>query len=252
MSGHSRFCFAALVLFAGLTPSPACSNAFTDFFNFNAAPQQATAPAAAEEECLPRPGKSTAEGQHWVYRFDGGRRCWFQAAEGTAVKKQVRHRPTKPRVAAPAENESAQRKRKAVADARAELLRSAPAESSQPMPPAPELKVADAASVVTTGAAAFVPRAPIEKLATDRLTPDHGAPRQVDVETLLAAAPAARNAVDASVPVTVGSVAFPIAEAADDGLGWTATWLGVLLMALGLLSILGSSRTLREAVLLRG
>jgi hypothetical protein len=33
---------------------------------------------------------------------------------------------------------------------------------------------------------------------------------------------------------------------------WTATWLGMLLMALGLVSILGSSRTLREAVLLRG
>jgi hypothetical protein len=119
------------------------------------------------------------------------------------------------------------------------------------MRPAPEVKVANAASALTTGAAAFVPPAPVEMLATDRLTPDHRAPREVDVETLLAAAPAARGAVAASVP-KAGPVAFPIAEAADDGLGWTATWLGVLLMALGLVSILGASRPLREAVLLRG
>ena len=244
MSGHSRFCFAAFVLLTGLTSSPASSNPLADFFNFNAAPQQATAPAAAEAECLPRPGKSTADGQHWVYRLDGHRKCWFQVDEETAVKKQVRRRAAKPGVAAPVENDSAQRKRKAVADARAELLRSAPAESSRP---ASEVKVADAVSL-TTGAAAFVPPAPVEKLATDRLMPDHRAPRQVDVETLLAAAPAARDAVAASVP----TVAFPIAEAVDDGLGWTATWLGGLLMALGLVSILGSSRTLREAMLLRG
>jgi hypothetical protein len=60
----------------------------------------------------------------------------------------------------------------------------------------------------------------------------------------------ASYAVAASVP-PAAPVAFPIAEAADDGRGWTATWLGVLLMALGLLTLLGSSRTLWEAVLLR-
>jgi len=52
---------------------------------FNAAPGQATAPAPVAEECLPQPGKSTADGQHWVYRFDGRRKCWFQAAEGIAT-----------------------------------------------------------------------------------------------------------------------------------------------------------------------
>jgi len=190
---------------------------------------------------LSQPGKSTAEGQRWVYRFDGHRKCWFQAAEGSAVKKQVRYRAAKARVAAPEENEAAPRKRKAVVDARAELLRSAPAETSQPMRPAPELKVADAASA--TVAAAFARPAPIENLAPAQ-------PRQVDVEALLAAAPVASNAVAASVP-PAAPVAFPIAEAADDGRGWTATWLGVLLMALGLVSVLGSSRPLREAVLLR-
>jgi hypothetical protein len=249
MSGYLRFCFAAFVALAGLPTSPASSNPFADFFN--AAPRQATAPAPAEEECLPRPGKSTTAGQHWVYRLDGRRKCWFQAAEGIATgKKPVRQRAAKPRVDASGENEAALRKRKGVVDARAELLRSAPDETSRPMPPVPELKVADAASVLTTGAAAFVPPAPIQNLATDQLTPDHPTARQVDVETLLAAAPAASDAVAASVP-PAAPVAFPIAEAADDEQGWTAIWLGVLLMALGLVSVLSSSRTLRSAVLLR-
>ncbi len=248
MSGHLRFCFAAFVLLAGLPTSPASSNPFADFFN--TAPRQATAPASAEEECLPRPGKSTTAGQHWVYRLEGHRRCWFQAAEGIETgKKQVRDRAAKPRAAAPEENETARRKRKAVVDARAELLRSAPAETSQPTSRASELKVVDAASFLVMGAAALMPPASIA-VATDQLTPDHPTPRQVDVETLLAAAPAASDAVAASVP-PAAPVASPIAEVADDGRGWTATWLGVLLMALGLVSVLGSSRTLREAVLLR-
>ena len=249
MSGHLRFCIAAFVLLAGLPTSPASSNPFADFFN--AAPPKATAPAAAEEECLPRPGKSTTAGQRWVYRLEGHRKCWFQAAEGIAtVKKQVRHSAAKPRVAVPEENEAAPRKRKAVVDARAELLRSAPAETSQPIRLAPEFKVVDAASVLTAGAAAFVPPAPVENLATEQLTLGHPTPRQVDVDTLLAVAPAASDAVAASVPPAT-PVAFPIAEAADDGRGWTETWLGVLLMALGLVSVLGSSRTVREAALLR-
>ena len=197
---------------------------------------------------MSRPGKSTAAGQHWVYRLEGHRKCWFQAAEETVAKKQVRHRAAKPRVAVE-ENEAARRKRKAVVDARAELLRSAPAETSKPTRPAPELKVADAASALATAAAAFVPPAPIEKLGTDQPMPDRRTQRQVDVETLLAAAPATRDAAAASVP-TAAPVDFLIAEAADEGWGWTA-WLGVLLMALGLVSVLGASRTLREVVLLR-
>lgn len=180
--------------------------------------------------------------------MEGHRKCWFQAAEEISVKKQVRYRAAKPRVATRDENEAAPHKRKAVVDARAELLRSVPAEMSQPMRPEPELKVADAASVVAMGAAAFVPPAPIENLKTDRLTPDRRTPRQVDVETRLAAIPAPGDSVAVSVP----TAAFPMAEAADNGPDWTATWLGMLLMALGLVSILGSSRPLREAVLLRG
>jgi hypothetical protein len=186
-----------------------------------------------------RPGKSTTAGQRWVYRYDGHRKCWFQAAEGTAtVRKQVRHSVAKPRVAVAEENEAAPRRRKADVDARAELLRSAAAETSQPMPLAPEFKVVDAASVPATRTAAFARPAVVEKL-----TPDDPMPNQVDVETLLAAATAPSDAVAASV--------LPASVAADDGQGWMATLLGMLLMALGLVSVLGSSPTLREAVLLR-
>jgi len=196
---------------------------------------------------LSRPGKSTAPGQRWVYRLDGHRKCWFQAAEETAAKKQVRHRVAKPRVATSEENEAARRKRKAVADAHAELLRSAPAETPKPTRPTPELKMADAASVVATAIAAFVPSASVENLGSNQPTPDRRTPRQVDVEALLAAAPADQVAASVSPGVPV---AFPLVEATDNGRGWKA-WLGVLLMALGLIAVLGSSRIVREAVLLR-
>jgi len=192
---------------------------------------------------LPRPGKSTTAGQRWVYRLEGHRKCWFQTAQGIAtVKKQVRPSAAKPLVAVPEENDAAPGKR--VVDARAELPRSAPAETSQPIRTAPEFKVGDAASVLATGAAAFVPLTPVEKLATDRLTPDHATPRVVAVKTLLAG-----DAVAASVPLAAPAV--PVAEAADNGPGWMATLLGALLIALGLVSVLGSNPTLREAVLLR-
>jgi hypothetical protein len=198
---------------------------------------------------LSRPGKSTAAGQHWVYRLQGHRKCWFQTAEETSVKRQVRRRAAKPRTVVSEENDAAHKGR-AVVDARAELLRSAPTETSQLARPAPQLKVADAASVLATAIAAFVPPTSVENFATHQPTPDRRTPRQVDVEMLLAAAPADRGAVAASVPAAA-PVAFPVTESADDGPGWTATWLGALLMALGLVAVLGSSRTLREAVLLR-
>jgi hypothetical protein len=202
---------------------------------------------------LSRPGKSTAAGQHWVYRLQGHRKCWFQTTEEIAVKRQARRRAAKPRVAVSEENEAGPRQRRAAVDARAELLRSAPAETSQPERPAPELKVADAASVMATAIAAFVPPAPLENIGTAQPTPDRRTPRQVDVEMLLAAAPAVGSGAGSVPPAA--PVAFPIVEAIDDGQDWTATWLGVLLMALGFVAVLGSSlssnRTLREAVLLR-
>jgi len=248
MSGHLRFCFGAFVLLAGFSSSPASSNPIADWFNVT--PKQPAAPASAEaeEECLSRPGKSTAAGQHWVYRLEGRRKCWFQTAE---EKRQARRRAAKPRVAVSEENDAGRRERRAVVDARAELLRSAPAETSQPERPAPERKMADATSVLATAIAAFVPPAPVENLATAQPTPDRRTPRQVDVERLLAAA--GTDAATAPLPAGAAApVAFPIVEAADDGQGWIATLLGMLLMALGLVSVLGSSRIVREAVLLRG
>lgn len=240
MSGHLQFSFASLVLIAGLSTSPASSNPFAALFN--AAPAEA-APASAEDECLPRPGKSTADGQHWVYRLDGHRKCWFQVAAGTArVKKAVRHQGTKHRVAAPEENVTARRKGDAIVDARAEL-RSAPAETSQPTPPAPALKVVDAALVLATGAAALEPPASIAKLANEQLH-DHSTPSQVEGQTLLTGS-AGCQPRGCGLPV-----AFPIAEASDDGPRWTAIWFGVLLMALGLVSVLSASRTLRRTLLL--
>ena len=89
------------------------------------------------------------------------------------------------------------------------------------------------------GPVVFVPPAPVEKLATDQLTPDKATPRVVEVETR----PAPSDAVAAPVPLAA-PVAFPVAEAADNGRDWMATLLGVLLIALGLVSVLGSSRVL--------
>jgi hypothetical protein len=245
MSGHLRSCFAAFVLLTGFSTSPASSNPFD--FLFKAAPEEAAAPtparaeaapARAEDECLPHPGKST-DGQYWVYRLDGHRKCWHQVDREVAARKLLHHRAAPRLAAAPEEDEAAPRKRKQVVDARAELPRSAPVATSQPTPPAPELKVVDAAAVPRTVAAMIVPPAPVvAKPATDQFAP------QVDVDTLLAAAPAASDAVAGSVPPPTPA-AVSVAEAGDDGQGWTPTWLGVLLMSLGFVSLLISSWTLR-------
>ena len=244
MSGHLRYCFAAFLLLAGFSTSPASANPFAALFS--TAPGDATAPAHAEQECLRQPGRAT-DGQHWVYRLDGPRKCWFQVAERSAtVKKPAHQYAAKQRVVAPEENEAAQRKPKAVVgDARAELLPAAPAETSQPTPSVRVLKVVDADSVSATGAATLVPLAPVvAKPATDQLTPDYPTRRPVDMETPLATAPSASDTVASSAPAAT-SLAVPIAEAIDEERGWMITWLGVLLMGLGFISLLSSSVTLR-------
>ncbi|MCP3397319.1 hypothetical protein [Bradyrhizobium sp. CCGB20] len=196
---------------------------------------------------MSRPGKS-ADGQHWVYRLEGRRRCWFQVAEGVGRAKEsvryraARHRAAKDRVAKAEEKRPTAPRRKAVADARAELQRSAPEDTSRPGPSAP-VQVVDAGPVLATGTATRVSPVPLSK--NDRLTANGITPRQIDVqidvEALLAATPAASDVVAAS--------ATPLAhaEAGDGGQGWT--WLGMLLMAFGLLSVLSASRTIRWAVL---
>jgi hypothetical protein len=252
MSWPLRFRFAGVLILAGLSTSPASSNPFTALFNL--APEQAAAPvpakdAPAKEECLAQPGKP-ADGQHWVYRVDGHRRCWFLVPEGTAaVKKTVARR----RLAAAEENEAAPRKRSAVADARAELSRPALVETPQPSPPAPAFKVvdaADAAPVPATGAAALVPPPPVLS-QPDQLKPADPNPRKgnikSDMEALFAATPADSDTVAVSVPPAT-PVAVPIAETSDDRPWWTAPWLGPLLMALGLVLLLGPTLVRRAAL----
>ncbi|MCK1546278.1 hypothetical protein IVA87_01515 [Bradyrhizobium sp. 147] len=159
------------------------------------------------------------------------------------MKIPVRYRAASYRVAMAEENKTAARKRKAMVDARAELQRSAAVDTSRPSPSAP-VQVVDAGPILATGIATHVSPAPLSKRA-DRLTPDEIASRQVDVDARLAAAPAASDVVAASMP-SATPLAFSTAEAGDGGQGWT--WLGMLLMALGLVSVLSASRTTRWAV----
>ena len=243
VSSHLRSGIAGFFLVAGFS-TPAFSNAFTDLFSANAAPAQSTAAAApAKEECLPQPGRSTAAGQHWVYRFDGQRKCWFQAAEETALaRKPVRHRLERRSVAASEEDKPAPRQQKDVEDAHAEMLSSAPEQTPQPAPSEPKLTIVHTVPVRVGDAAAMVPPAPdLDKPGADQLTPDQ--PRRLDVETLLAKAPAASEEVASAPPAT--PVAAPTAKTGGGEDGMTS-WLGVLLMALGGTALLASSRPLRR------
>ena len=232
MSGHLRFGFAAFFLVAGVS-TPAASNVLTDLFSPK--PAAAAAPAPAPDQCLRQPGTSTAPGQRWVYRYDGHRKCWFQAEENTALaRKPVRRQAVRQRVAAPEDNESAPRRQEAVEDARAEMLSSPPAEAPQPTPPEPTLKMVR--TVRVTDAAAMVPSAPVlDTPATDQPTPDQPTPRRVDVERLLADSPAASDEV-ASVPS-----ATPIAGSGATMEAWMTPRLGVLLMMLGGVALLSAS-----------
>jgi hypothetical protein len=258
MSGHLRCGFAVFFLAAGLA-RPAAANVLTDLFTPKAAPEAApAAPAPAPEQCLRQPGAPLA-GHHWVYRLDGHRKCWFQAAEDSAVaKKPVRHLLARRRVAAPEEDEPAPHKQKAAEDARAELVNSAPAqrpepalpasapaEMPQPTPSVQKLTMLHSVPIQVADAAAQVPPELVPTtFGVDQLTSDRPRTRHVDVEALLAEAPAASDEVSAA-PAT--SIAAPGAPTAG-GEEWIASWLGVLLMALGCATLLSASRTFRRAV----
>ena len=129
MSGHWRFCVTAFLLSAGPSISPAFSNPLTDLFDPAPKEAAAPAPAPAREACALQPGKP-ASGQHWFYRLDGRRKCWYQADEATAsAKRHIHHRIdriAKRRAVAPEENE-AELRDKTVLDARAQLLSAASA-----------------------------------------------------------------------------------------------------------------------------
>jgi hypothetical protein len=281
MSGHLRCGFAVFFLAAGLA-TPAAANVLTDLFTPNAASEAATAaPAAAStpapEQCLRQPG-APAAGQHWFYRLDGSRKCWYQAAEdSTPAKRAARHRVASRHAAAADEDEPAPRKQKAVEDARAELVNSAPAQRSEPapvasapaqtqesapvpapapqpapapaqaaMPPptpsAPKLTMVHTVPVQVADAAAQVPPVlvpttlGVAQPASGQPAADQARPPQVDVEKLLAEAPAASDEVASAASAT------PIA--AD----WIASWLGGLLMALGCAALLSASGTLRQVL----
>src|SRR5262249_39959580 len=149
------------------------------------------------------------------------------------------------------QDKSASRKQKDVEDARAELTNSPPAEAPQPTPSVAQVKVvkvvrvADAAPVPATDAAAQVPPAPVlPRPGTDQLTAEQLLARHVNVETLLADTAAASDQVVSRQPAT--PVAARGAET-DGGGGWTTNWLGMLLMAVGIVALLsaslGASRT---------
>ncbi|QQO16278.1 hypothetical protein JJB99_09080 [Bradyrhizobium diazoefficiens] len=251
MSGYLRMCFVSLVLVETLSTGAASSNPLADIFN-TAAPQP-TVTSPPQGECLGRPGNSTPDSQHWVYRMDGHRKCWFLTEGVAKVKKTVRRRVAQNNTASLDENGTTRPRQSGVVDARAELLRSGPAEPSQP--PYPEVKVADAASDLDTGTTLMS----AALIAEHGRRPTHSVPSQVDVERLLAAAPA-NDAVTSTEPPTTPMSERPTmpidalvltAEARNEAPSRTATWLGGLLMMLGMLSILSSSRSLRHAVRLR-
>jgi hypothetical protein len=247
VSSHLRFGITAFFLVAGFT-TPAASNVLTDLFTPSAAPEQPAAAAApAKEECLTHPGQSTAAGQHWVYRFDGQRRCWFQAAEETApARKQARHRVAPPGVAARERDKPAPRQPENVEDAHAEMLNSAPQQTPQAAAPEPKLTIVRTIPVRVSDAAGQVPPAPDLNISdAAQLATDQQAPRQLDVDQLLAHAPAESEETAYTSPPPL--LAIPGADTAGRA-EWIASWLGLLLIALGGAALLSSSPALLRAV----
>lgn len=237
MSGPMRFRFAAGLIVAGLSTSPASSNPLTALFN--SAPEPAAAPAPAEDECLPRPGKP-ADGQHWMYHLDGHRKCWFPAAAETATaKKAARRSPARRRLAGD-EDTAARPRSEAIEDARAEVLPPTLTAKPQPAPPGPVVKpvdVADAGPGSATGAAAMVPPPPVLSKGDRRNDDNASTARQDGTETLVAATPADSETAAISVPATT-PVVDPIVATSEEWRWWMSPWIGPLLMALGALVLL--------------
>jgi hypothetical protein len=238
MSSHWRCWGSAFLLFAGFSVTPAFSDPLTDLTDlFSPSTKEAAAPAPTQEECLLQPGKSTL-GQHWVYRLEGHRKCWFQTDEANvSTKKQAHHHAEKQPVVPPAKNEAALREKK-ILDARAQLLSAAPAEALPPTDPAPE--VVDAASVPINGTATLVPAAPaVTAPPIDQLRSQQATQHPVDVDKLLAAGSLKSDAVDTSMPAAT-SAAPAMPDAGQGNWELTATRAGLVLVALGLVFLLGS------------
>ncbi len=244
MSGHLRVRLSASFLVAALSTAAASSSPLP--IVGQAPPAVATAQAPAEE-CLLQPGKSTAPGQHWVYHSKEGRKCWFQAAQETAVLKKPIHR----HIAKMAKKAGGVKRgaagpsaREPVADAHAELLRPVPVEIPQPAQSASELNVANAAPVENIEPAVAVSAAPVmAEPGSNQLTPEHPALVQADSEISSATAPPPGGSLAVSA-----SPATPTAAPAEAGVDTrqsAASWIGALLMTLGCVSLLISALAVR-------
>jgi hypothetical protein len=176
--------------------------------------------------------------------LDGHRKCWFLTEATAKVKKTVRRRMPKHSAASLDESGTARPRQSGILDARAELLRSTPAPSQ---PPHPEFKIADADSEPGTSTA--LTSAALIAQNSRRPVPLGPSRDQVDVEQLLAAA--RTNDVATSSEVQSVPVGLQLAEVDGEVASRTATMLGVLLIVLGMLSVLSSSRSFRRAVNLR-
>lgn len=240
MSGHLRCRFASLVLLGDLAATPALSAPFTDLFH--PAPREPAASSSARPECLAQPGNLPRPGQRWVYRRDGHSKCWF-LAEGIATARKPSHNRISNRSVRSDENEIMPQRRSPVRDAHAELPSSAKAHEPQPMPPAREMKVAEAASVFDSGSSIPITAAPLPDLPSGQLTAEHSVPSQAEVEKLSAAARA-----DLSL---VMPTAARDEQAPGEVRSRAVTWLGAALMMLGGFSILSATRALRHAVRFR-
>jgi len=243
MFAHLRCFFSALVIFTGVFTSLGYSNPIADQSNSKVATERAAAPAAPQETCFSRPGKSAVAGQRWVYHRVGDRKCWFQTAEQPQLKRRVRYRSAKVSVAASAENESMLPKPKRVEDAQAELLPVGP-ERPQALQSAPGLEVVAAAPVLSAD------RASLPAGELDRLESDNRIGRRLDADTSQTRAPSQRVASHAPLAAAAAS-GHSTSEAPDDKPGWPSTWIAVLLMTLGFSSILGSNRAVRDIVAFR-
>ena len=234
MPGRQYACVANL-LFAGLTISPAFSSPLAELFNPAAKEDIAAATTQAPEDCMSQPGNSTRPGQHWVYHFDGHRKCWFQTdATAAAVKKRVHHHVAKPLVVHE-ENEAALPK-PTVLDARAQMVSAAPVHALRSARAEP--KLADAEPGFGKDAAPLVPATltPAQR-TTDRLTPDYASSRAVDVD-----APLTDSSLDQNTAVSAVAADRPAPLIPD----WNENhWdrllprLGLVLLALGFVLLAG-------------
>jgi hypothetical protein len=232
MSGHWRF-GAAAFLIAGLSTSPAFSNAITDLFN--AFPQQAAPPppAAPQEQCLQQPGKSETPGLRWVYHVDGRQKCWFQTDQATVSSKKQAHRPAPKRSPAAPPDNAAGLHKTAVLEARAQLGAVPPSQPALAAPAAPAAAVVDPAEgqgdAEVTPAAAPMAAQP----ATDQLPSAYAMSSPVDVE--MPASKVDKGAVAAPVQATMAEPAS--GDADNQGLVARA---GRVLIAMGSVFLAGS------------